>query len=588
MSRWIEALMPHVLLAPILLPMLTGALMLLAGEERRRLKLGVNLASTFLWLVVAVGLLRWVDHHGSVGTVGVYLPGNWPAPFGIVLAIDRLSALMLVLAGMVALASILFASSRWHRAGVHFHPLFQFQLMGLAGAFLTADLFNLFVFFEIMLAASYGLLLHGSGRSRVQASLHYIAINLAASSLFLIGTAILYGVTGTLNMADLAQRIPQVAAADRGLLHAAAAILSVAFLTKAAVWPLNFWLVPAYSAATAPVAGIFAIMSKVGIYTLLRLWSLLFSADAGESAFFGGNWLIAAGMLTLAFGAIGMLASQKLGVLAGYGVLVSSGTLLAAMGFGQGALTAGALYYMVSSTLALSALFLLVDLMERWRNDGATYAPHERADNAPFLTPDLKPLVGINLDEEQAELIGRAIPAAIAFLGLSFMACTLLLAGLPPLSGFLGKVAMLSALLNPLGLDQGITDAAGVPGIANRPGTTQWMLLALVVASGLLTLIAMSRTGIRHFWAAHGRGIPHLRIAEGLPVAALLGACILLTVFGERAMRYTADTAAGLKAPANYISAVMQAKTVPNPKKYDSEPAAGTAPRSGTSPGATP
>ena len=218
-------------------------------------------------MAIAIALVYWVQQLGGPQAVGVYLPGNWPVPYGIVLVVDRLSAMMLVLTSTVALATVLFSAARWHRAGVHFHPLFQFQLMGLAGAFLTADLFNLFVFFEIMLAASYGLLLHGSGRPRVSAGLHYIAINLAASSLFLIGVSILYGITGTLNMADLAQSIAGVAVADRGLLHAAAAILAVAFLIKAAVWPLNFWLVPAYSAATAPVG---AQHDQVGVLVLGR------------------------------------------------------------------------------------------------------------------------------------------------------------------------------------------------------------------------------------------------------------------------------------------------------------------------------
>jgi multicomponent K+:H+ antiporter subunit D len=320
------------------------------------------------------------------------------------------------------------------------------------------------------------------------------------------------------------------------------------------------------------VGALFAIMSKVGLYTLLRLWTLLFSADAGASAFFGGNWLIAGGMLTLVFGAVGMVASQKLGNLAGYGVVVSSGTLLAAFGFGQSALTAGALYYMLSSTLAACALFLVVDLIERWRNDGATFAPHEQGDHAPFLSPDLKPLVGINLDEEQQVLIGRAIPSAIAFLGLAFMGCAVLIAGLPPLSGFIGKMAMLSALLNPLGLGHGITDVAGVPGISNTPGAPQWTLLALVIGSGLLSLIAMSRAGIRHFWAAQGRGVPTLRIAEGVPIGALLLGCVLLTVFGGRALRYTQDTADALRQPQAYLQAVMQARPVPNPQKPGATP----------------
>ncbi|ART51634.1 monovalent cation/H+ antiporter subunit D [Acidovorax carolinensis] len=555
-----SALMPHLMLAPIALPLLTAALMLLMREEHHRLKLTLNVLSTALGLLVALALLLWSDQPGATSSMGVYLAANWQAPFGIVLALDRLSAMMLVLTSVVALASIVFAGARWHRAGVHFHPLFQFQLMGLAGAFLTADLFNLFVFFEIMLAASYGLLLHGSGRPRVQAGLHYIAINLAASSLFLVGVSMLYGITGTLNMADLAQTIPLVAAADRGLLHAAAAILATAFLIKAAVWPLNFWLVPAYSAATAPVGALFALMTKVGIYTILRLWTLLFSSEAGASALFGSLWLIVGGMLTMGFGAVGMLGSQRLTHLAGFAAILSSGTLLAAAGFGQNLLTAGLLYYLPSSTLAVSALFLTADLIDRWRNDGASYAPFEQADNAPFLNAELVPTEGLNLDEDEEVLIGRVIPAAAALLGLAFLVCTLVIAGLPPLSGFVGKVAMLSALLNPLGLASSAGTQPGVPG---------WTLFALMIATGLLALIALSRAGIRHFWATHERVAPQLRVLEGLPIAVLLALCIALTVIAGPVMQFTQATADALHSPGTYIRAVMQAKPVPGPVTPD-------------------
>lgn len=284
--QWLGTWMPHLMLAPIVLPMATAALMLLLNEEQQRTKTILSTGSIALGLVVAIALLQWSDDSAAPS---VYLTGNWMAPFGIVLVLDRLTALMLVLTSAIALAVSIFAMARWFKAGVHFYVLFQFQLMGLAGAFLTGDLFNLFVFFEIMLAASYGLLLHGSGRLRVQAGLHYIAINLVASSLFLIGASMLYGLTGTLNMADLAQQIPLVTEADRALLHTAAGILATAFLIKAAVWPVNFWLVPGYSAATAPVAALFALMTKVGVYTLLRLWTLMFSSEAGASALFGGS-----------------------------------------------------------------------------------------------------------------------------------------------------------------------------------------------------------------------------------------------------------------------------------------------------------
>ena len=556
LNEVIAPLMPHLMLAPILLPLLTAAFMLLMGEEKQRTKLTLNMASTLLGLGVSVALLGWADQQGPASTMDVYLAGNWPAPFGIALALDRLSAMMLVLTSAIALASSVFAGARWHRAGVHFHPLFQLQLMGLCGAFLTADLFNLFVFFEIMLAASYGLLLHGSGRVRVQSGLHFIAINLAASSLFLIGASMLYGITGTLNMADLAQSIPEVLEADRGLLHAAAGILATAFLIKAAVWPLNFWLVPAYSAATAPVGALFGLMTKVGIYVILRLWLLLFGVDAGASAQFGGLWLIGGGMLTMAFGAIGMLGSQRLGYLAGYGAIVSSGTLLAAAGFGLPQLTAGLLYYLPSSTLAISALFLLADLMDRWRNDGASLAPYEH-DDTPFLTAELMPVKGLNLDDDEEVLTGRVIPAAVALLGLGFMACTLVIAGLPPLSGFVGKFAMLTALLNPSGLGL----SAGQP-----PGAAGWMLLALLIGTGLLALIALTRAGILHFWATYDRAAPKLRVLEGLPIVFLLGGCAAMTLQAGPVMGYMQATAEALHTPQLYVRAVMSARPIPGPQ----------------------
>ena len=300
----------HLIMAPVLLPLATAAIMLLLGERRRRINALLNLGSTLAGLLVAVVLMQWV-HRGvapggldMVGAIGIYLPANWEAPFGIVLAIDRLSAVMLLLTSILALGALTFAVARWDRAGVHFHPLFQIQVMGLNGAFLTADLFNLFVFFEVLLSASYGLLLHASGSARVRSGLHYIAINLMASFLFLIGATLIYGVTGTLNMADVARTVAEVPEADRGLLQAGAAILGGAFLTKAGLWPLNFWLVPAYTATSAPVAALFAVMTKVGIYALLRLSTLLFSADAGPSAHFGSPVFLYGGLVTIVFGAI--------------------------------------------------------------------------------------------------------------------------------------------------------------------------------------------------------------------------------------------------------------------------------------------
>ncbi|MCY1259905.1 monovalent cation/H+ antiporter subunit D [Pseudomonas jessenii] len=547
--------MTHLIVAPILLPLLTAAIMLMLGEKHRPLKARINLFSSLLGLGIAVALLQWTQTTGVPGSIGVYLPSNWQVPFGLVLVVDRLSALMLVLTGIIGVSALLFAMARWDSAGSSFHALFQIQLMGLYGAFLTADLFNLFVFFEVLLAASYGLMLHGSGRARVSSGLHYISINLLASSLFLIGAALIYGVTGTLNMADLAVKIPLVSEADRGLLHAGAGILAIAFLAKAGMWPLNFWLVPAYSSASAPVAAMFAIMTKVGVYTLLRLWTLLFSAQAGASAFFGGDWLIYGGMATIVCAAIAILAAQRLERMASLSILVSAGILLSTIGFAQPNLVGAALFYLFSSTLALSALFLLAELIERSRSANEVLLEDE-AELLPRPLESLHPPKGTNLDDDQKAVVGQVIPWTMAFLGLSFIACALLIIGMPPLSGFIGKLGLIGALLNPLGLGN-----SGDTPVSNAA----WGLLVLLIVSGLASLIAFSRLGIQRFWTPAERPSPLLRRLECVPIFALLGLSIALTFKADPLLRYTQAAAEALYNPQQYVMAVLDTRVVPNP-----------------------
>jgi len=529
----------HLVVAPILLPLATAAVMLLLGEGRRPLKAALNLLSTLAGLIIAVALLVSVAQQDAPAAFGVYAAGNWPVPFGIVLVADTLAAGLAVLTGCVGLASLCFALARWQHAGVYYHALFQLQLMGLYGAFLTADLFNLFVFFEVLLAASYGLLLHGGGTQRVRAGLHYISINLVASLLFLIGIAVLYGVTGTLNMADIAAKLPLVPDGDRGLLHAGAAILAIAFLAKAGLWPLNFWLTPAYAAASAPSAAMFAMLTKVGVYAVLRLWSLCFPADAGASALFGGEALLVGGLATLAFGAAGMLASQQLSRLAGYAVISSSGTLVAAMSFANPALTGSALYYLATSTLACCALYLLVELLARAKQ--IEVGPPQVDDgqkSLPAFVPN-EPPPDTNLDDNRIAIVGRAIPGAVVFMGLAFAVTALVVAGFPPLSGFVAKLAMLSALID---LETGAA----------------WLFFSLLIFSGLAAAIALVRNGISHFWTTQDHPAPHLSTLEVLPVMALVAVMMLLVAVAEPALSYTQTIAESLAQPQLYIDAVMR------------------------------
>lgn len=528
----------HLMVAPVVLPLLAGAVMLFLGERRRGLKAALNVASTFALVAIAAALIVLADADPTERSshVGVYRMGDWPAPFGIVFVVDRLSALMLLLTSILGAAALVYSLARWHRAGAHFHSLFQFLLMGINGAFLTGDLFNLFVFFELLLAASYGLALHGSGPARVKAGLHYIVMNLAASLLFLIGVSLIYGVSGTLNMADLAARIPNIANEDRGLLEAGAAILGTAFLLKAGMWPLCFWLPTTYAAAVPPVASIFAIMTKVGVYVVLRLWLLLFGAGAGASAQFGGDWLFYGGMATIVFGAIGTLASQDMARLSAFSILVSSGTALAAVGMGQVGVTGGALFYLVSSTLGISAFFLLVELVERGREPGAdvlavTREAYGEADD-------------INEEDE----VGLVIPAAMGILGIAFIGCALVIAGLPPLSGFIAKFALLAAAMGPPAMAQ---DSGAVP-------ASSWILLVVLILSGLASLLAMTRAGIRTFWAAPDRAVPRVRVIEIAPVAALLILCAAQTTHAGPVMRFMRATAEALHVPQDYVREVLR------------------------------
>ncbi|MFA7094907.1 MAG: monovalent cation/H+ antiporter subunit D [Gammaproteobacteria bacterium] len=527
---WIE----HLILIPVLLPLLVGALLIVIGEAHHRRKFAINLGSVLGLLAVALVLVGLTDGEHWPRGIGVYLAANWPAPFSITLLADRFSALMLLLTAVIAAAALLYSMLSWSRIGVHFHSLFQFLLMGVNGAFLTHDLFNLFVFFEVMLAASYGLLLHGYNLTRIRAGLQYVAVNLVASLVFLIGVALIYASTGTLNMADLAARVADLGGNDLTLFKAGMAVLVVAFLVKSAMWPLGLWLPTAYAAASPPVAAMLALMTKVGIYVILRLWLLVFSDAGGAAAGFGHEVLLWGGMATIAFGAIGMLASQEQGRLAGYAAIISSGTLLAVVGYGQPSLVTAGLFYLLSSTLAIAAFMLLIELNDRVRSPAAA-----------MLAVTME---AFEFEESPEQPVGKGIPAALAFLGLSFAACALIIAGLPPLSGFVAKFGLFHALLNP-----------GRPGASIDASV--WALMALLLVSGLIAIIALMRFGVRTFWASPVTP-PRLRFMEVAPVILLLSLSVVLTVRAGPVFEYLERASADLHRPAGYIDRVLSTPAV--------------------------
>jgi multicomponent K+:H+ antiporter subunit D len=504
----------HGIVGPIVLPLLAGALLVLLEKARSRWVPLVSALATAVLLVLAIVLAL----QAAQGTVQVYLLGNWQVPFGIALALDRLSALMLVLTAVVACAALVYKLGGDNSRGEHFHSLLQFQLMGLCGAFLTADLFNLFVFFEVLLAASYGLLLHGATRQRLRAGLHYVVFNLAGSALFLLAVSLLYALTGTLNMADLALKLPQLAALDLKLAQSAALLLLVVFAVKAALLPLYFWLPDTYAAASAPVAAMFAVLTKVGVYAITRMVTLVFGASAG-----GASASIAALALplltglalgTLVLAAIGALAARRLRALVAYLVVASAGTLLLAVGLGTEAALSAGLFYMVNSTLVACAWFLLADRISAARGGS-----------------DLM----------------QALPMATGWapLGIAFFVAAVAVAGVPPLAGFLGKALLLQAA-----------------------GQTPWAsaVVALVLASSLSMMVALARAGSSLFWKAGAAAAQAPQPPSALhstAIVALLAAVVATAVAAGPLSNYTGAAAKQLLQRQPYIDAVMGARPLP-------------------------
>jgi multicomponent K+:H+ antiporter subunit D len=539
----LTALLEHLVALPILVPLVTGAAMLFLTESKRAARVTLSLVSATLQLAAALVLLYLTSDAAPFiwpDGIGVYRLGGWPAPFGIVLVADRLAAVMLTLQGVLGLTVLIYTIARWDRPGQPFHTLLQVLMMGVNGAFLTGDLFNLFVFVEILLAASYGLMLRGLGAIRVGMGLHYLVVNIVASVLFLIGVAMIYGVAGTLNMADLARRFGGLASDERALFDTGAAILGVAFLVKAGSWPLNFWLPGTYSVAVAPVGAAFAMLTKVGVYALMRVGTLMSEDEAAASML--GMTMFYFGLGTVVTGSIGMLAAHHLARLVSYSLVTSTGILLAALGLGLEAVTAPALFYLIVSAITAGAFFMVTGMTDRTRTAGTQ--PEPPIPPSPFyMAFGVREPDPYSTDDD----IGVAIPRAIVFLGLVFVSCVLLVTGLPPLPGFIAKFALLTAAIGAAPTHE--LDAAA------------WTLTAAVVLSGFAGVIALTRAGIRLFWTVTARTTPRLRVLEAAPVAFLVALCIGLGTAASPIMRYLDHTATSLHEPQDYIDTVLALDT---------------------------
>ena len=500
--------MTDLLALPVFLPLLTAALGVAVGS-RTALRKAVAVGGAVALLAAAVALFVAVDRHGILATQ----MGAWPAPIGITLVADRLSALMVLIAGGVGLLITVAALGGIDpdREGYGFFPLLNVMLMGVCGAFLTGDLFNLYVWFEVMLMGSFVLLVLGGEPGQLQGGIKYVTLNLVSSAVFLAGVGILYGVAGTLNMADLAVKLD--AASNPRLVTAVGLMFLVAFGVKAALFPLFFWLPASYHTPPAVVSAVFAgLLTKVGVYSLVRTFSLVFT---GEPEFTHGL-LVILSALTMLAGVLGAMAQTDLRRGLAFLHVGQVGYMTLALGFAgltaDPALAAAALaavvFYIPHHACAITNLFLVSGAAHRLRG-----------------TYDLRGLGSLY----------RTRPG----LAVLFLVPALALAGVPPLSGFFAKLGVIKAGL----------------------GIGQYAAVAVALAAGFLTLYVVSRVWAEAFWkeAPEPAPQPQSRLPASLvgPMVVLAAATVTLGVFAGPVFDFAGRAAGQLLDRDAYTRAVL-------------------------------
>ncbi|MDH2102361.1 monovalent cation/H+ antiporter subunit D [Acinetobacter ursingii] len=513
----------HAPIFSILIPAFTAFILIILGnpgygaletDRRQPWRRAISLISVLLGLATAISYF-FIAHTGQIT---VYQLGEWSAPFGIVLVLDQLSAFMLLLTYVLAVPVLWFASKEWDTRGRYFHAMFHFLLMGICGAFLTGDLFNLFVFFEVLLMASYVLLLHTQGKARFQLGIHYVTINLLASAIFLIGLGMIYGSVGSLNMADVSRLVPTLEPDQHKLAIAGGMLLFVVFGIKAAILPVGLWLPKTYAVATTPVAAIFTIMTKVGIYAILRVNVTVFDDVLAQNIL--KHWLLIIGLVTSLYGVIGAIGADRLRRFVGFMVLSSIGTIIIAISMFNTQAWAAALYYLVHSTLIAAAFYLLCGWITSQRG---SFKDHLK------VAPRMKQ--------------GKTV-------AMVYFIIAMMMAGLPPFSGFLGKVFILQA--------------------THDQSYQAWMIAIILIVS-LLSIIALTRVGFVLFWRstapeenekepafiAYQKLPDHAPARNDLTIYALLTGLIIYVICAPSIYSYSLSTAAQIQDHALYTNSIL-------------------------------
>ncbi|MCS6921661.1 MAG: Na+/H+ antiporter subunit D [Elioraea sp.] len=495
MASWLAALV-------LVVPILSAGTTTLAHASPR-LQARLSLAGAFALLAVSVALLAAVLTDGMV----VLQAGAWAAPFGITLAIDTLGAVMTVIAAVTGAACLTFAIGEIGEGErrAWFHPLSHVLLLGVCGAFVTGDLFNLYVWFEVMLIASFGLMTVGGTKAQIDGAVKYVALNLVATLMFLLAVALIYGLTGTLNFADIARSVPSVA--NTGLLTAAATLLMAAFGMKAAVFPLFFWLPAAYHTPLVSVSAVFAgLLTKVGVYALIRAFTLLFTHDPGWTH----TLLLWISGLTMVTGVLGAAAQSEMRRILSWHIISQIGYMVMGLALATPRARIGSVFYLVHHIIVKANLFLIAGVAARLTG-----------------SMELKRIGGLY----------RSAPG----LGVLFFIPAFSLAGFPPLSGFWAKLVLVRAALE----------------------IGSWWIAAAALVTGLLTIFSMTKIWGEAFWKPHPAGEAAARpLAEApaamlAPIAALAAGTVVIGLFAQPFYVVAARAARELLDPAAYIAAVL-------------------------------
>ncbi|SDI84515.1 Na+/H+ antiporter subunit D [Alteribacillus bidgolensis] len=493
--------MTNLVILPILIPLLTGVILLFIPKNIPFQKI-LSLISGLSLISVNIFLILNILNNG-IQTLEL---GGWQPPFGIVLVGDMLAVLLVTTTSTVSLAVLLFSfySIGAEREKFYYYPFYQFLITGVIGAFLTGDIFNLFVFFEVMLIASYILIVHGGTKVQLRESFKYVLVNIISSALFVIGVAYLYAVTGTLNMAHLSERIGSLET-GAPILTVIAVLFLIVFGLKGALFPLYFWLPASYAAPPSAIAAIFgALLTKVGIYSIFRTYSIVFIHDTGYTH----QILAVLAAITMLAGVIGAIAHQDVKKILVYNVIVAVGFVL----FGVATLTEagfmGAIYYLIHDMVIKGALFLMIGAMV-----------------VVAGTSHLKEMSGLIKHHPK--------------LGWMFFTATMALVGVPPLSGFIGKLLLVQG-----GVDSG-----------------QYWIVAVMMLTSLLVMYSMIRIFLNGFY---GKIIlkeaDQYGTTKGLlfPCAILVAVSVFLGLGAQALYPLVATAAETLLQPEIYIDAVLK------------------------------